>query len=184
MDDIPGGFSYSIDDPNEIGRYRIAIKGIDGNEWTELRDVDQLEGEITGLESGFYILSACTVDKNGIESLFSRERFMSTTGSTTATQDLQIQKSLVHLLQNTPNPFDEATMINVILEGEIDYKEADIVVHSLQGKEIKKFPLQLNLGVNEVLYSHNHHGFVPGVYAYSLVIDGQIFDTKKMIYAY
>ncbi len=184
MDDIPGGFSFSIEDPNDVGNYRVAIKGINGNDWTELRDFDQSEGEVTGLPSGFYILSACTVDENGIESLFSRERFMSTTGTTTSTQDLQIEKSLVHLLQNTPNPFDEATMINVVVEGELVYKEASILVHSLEGKEIKRFPLELNLGINEVLYSHNHHGFVPGVYAYSLLIDGQIFDTKKMIYAY
>ena len=116
--------------------------------------------------------------------MFSRERFLSTTGNTTSTQDLEIQRSLVHLLQNTPNPFDEATMINVVLEGNIEYEEAYIRVFSMDGKEIKRFPMELNLGLNELLYSHNHHGFVPGVYAYSLVIDGQIMDTKKMIYAY
>jgi len=66
----------------------------------------------------------------------------------------------------------------------IDYKEAKIVVHDLQGQEIKSFPLELRLGLNEVMYSHTHHSFAPGVYAYSLIIDGQVFDTKKMIYAY
>jgi len=134
-----------------------------------------------GLPSGFYILSACTVDEHGIESFFSRERFQRTT---TAVDNLQVQKSLVHLMQNTPNPFDEATMINVILEGQIEYDEAQIIVHDLQGKKIKEFPLELRLGLNEVLYSHNNHRFVPGVYAYSLIIDGQVIDTKKMIYAY
>ena len=184
MEEIPGGFEFTIDDPNDIGRYRVAFKEISGNEWVELRDYTAKVDSFIGLPTGFYILSACTVDENGIESLFSRERFQSTTGITTSTQELQIRKSLVHLMQNTPNPFDEATMINVIVEGRIDYKEASILVHDLDGKEIKKFPLELNLGLNEVLYSHNHHGFIPGVYAYSLIIDGEIFDTKKMIYAY
>jgi len=181
MTDIDGGFRFEIDDPNDVGRYRVAIKMIDGNEWLELRDYDSKVDSVMGLPTGFYILSACTVDENGIESFFSRERFQSTT---TAVNNLQLQKSLVHLMQNTPNPFDEATMINVVLEGQVDYKEAKIVVHDLQGKEIKVFPLELRLGVNEVMYDHHNHRYVPGVYAYSLVIDGQVIDTKKMIYAY
>ncbi len=184
MEAIPGGYRFEIDDPNDIGRYRVSLKELNGNEWIDLRDFTSAVDSITNLPTGFYVLSACTVDENGIESLFSNERFGGTTGMTTSTQDLQIRKSLVHLMQNTPNPFDEATMINVVVEGELDYKEAVIIVHSLEGKEIKRFPLQLNLGLNEVLYSHNHHGFVPGVYAYSLIIDGEVFDTKKMIYAY
>ena len=184
METIAGGFRFEIDDPSNIGNYRVAIAELNGLEWIELIDFTSSVDSITDLASGFYVLSACTVDENGIESFFSRERFGSTTGITTATQDLLIEKSLVHLMQNTPNPFDEATMINVVVEGEIDHKEASIRVHGLDGKEIVSFPLHLNLGVNEVFYSHTHHGFVPGVYAYSLVIDGQIFDTKKMIYAY
>ena len=181
MVEIPGGFRFEIDDPNDIGNYRIAIKEINNNDWLELRNYENKIDSVMGLTQGFYILSACTVDSMGVESFFSREIFQSTT---TSTQEKQIQKSIIHLMQNTPNPFDEATMINVFVEKQVDYDDAKIIVHNLQGEEIIVFPLELNLGINEVMYSHNNHNYAPGVYAYSLVIDGQLFDTKKMIYAY
>jgi len=164
-----------------FGKYRVALREINNNDWLELRDFDLKVDSVIGLTQGFYILSACTVDDMGVESFFSREIF---DGTTTSIQEEQLQRSMVHLMQNTPNPFDEATMISVFVEGAVDYEDAKILVRDLQGKEIIAFPLELNVGVNEVMYSHTHHNYARGVYAYSLIVDGQLLDTKKMIYAY
>ena len=181
IEEIPGGFRFEIEDPNDFGKYRVALREINNNDWLELRDFDLKVDSVIGLTQGFYILSACTVDDMGVESFFSREIF---DGTTTSIQEEQLQRSMVHLMQNTPNPFDEATMISVFVEGAVDYEDAKILVRDLQGKEIIAFPLELNVGVNEVMYSHTHHNYARGVYAYSLIVDGQLLDTKKMIYAY
>ena len=66
----------------------------------------------------------------------------------------------------------------------ITYKRAEIVVHNLEGKELVRSPISLNVGMNEVMYDYFSHQYQPGTYAYSLVIDGDVFETKRMIYAY
>lgn len=181
LEEISGGFKFTIEDPNDYGKYRIAIKEIDGNEWLQLVDFDNKVDSIMGLTTGFYLVSACTVDDMGVESFFSKEIFDNTV---TTVHDLEIKKSKVYLMQNTPNPFDEATMINIVIQEQFDYESAIVRIHDLQGRDIISYPLELNVGLNEILYSHTNHKFAPGVYAYSLIIDGQIYDTKKMIYAY
>jgi len=182
MTEIPGGFQIDIDDPNDYGEYRVAIRDIGLNTWDTLITVNSKTASITGLSSGFYVLSACTVDDRGIESFFSNEIWERTTGPT-ATKEVERLQKKVHLMQNRPNPFDEVTNIVVVVEEVVDHKEAKIMVVDLEGQVLVSYPIKLRLGINEIMYEHKHHGHIPGVYAYSLVIDGQIVETKRMIYA-
>jgi len=87
----------------------------------------------------------------------------------------------VELIQNRPNPFDESTIISFYVKDYLDYEEAYLVIHDLEGKEIQRMNTTIKQGVNEVLYSHGYNKV--GTFVYSLIIDGQIIDSKKMVFA-
>ena len=77
--------------------------------------------------------------------------------------------------QNVPNPFKERTNIGYVVPA--DVKDAHIYIFGQTGKIMKKVRLQAGEGVLEV-YASN---LSSGMYSYSLVIDGQVMDTKKMV---
>lgn len=182
LSEVPNGLRVEIDDPNNYGQYRIGVRDFTTNDWDTVLTITQAVDTIYSLApSTLYIMSACTVDSNGIESLFSNEEFEN---FSTDIEDFAIPITGISLLQNRPNPFDEATSIGVLIEKAIDYKDARILVHDSSGKTLASYSIQLDLGVQEVLYDHGNHKYQAGLYSYSLVIDGQVFDTKQMVYAY
>lgn len=85
-------------------------------------------------------------------------------------------EDVVVLDQNVPNPFAESTIIRYNIPS--NYKTAEIIIKSLNGKDIKHIQItkrgagQLNVFAQDLS---------SGVYTYSLVLDGQIVDTKKMM---
>jgi hypothetical protein len=125
---------------------------------------------------GQYYVSVASVDTKSVESLFSYELALSPTGqkeNPVATKDIE-------LLQNKPNPSDEATTIAVMVTKLISYKDAYIVIRDIAGKEIKKENLELKQGLNEIEYSHGYH--MSGTFIYSLVIDGKTIQSRKMVF--
>ena len=127
------------------------------------------------LTSGHYIVSVCSVDEYGVESLFSRE-LMQATG----VENVLPSGQKITLLQNKPNPSDEATTIAVEVDDKVDYKEAYISIADLNGKEIQRQNIVLDKGVNEIMYNHGYHA--SGTYVYTLVVDGKAVASKKMMF--
>jgi hypothetical protein len=80
------------------------------------------------------------------------------------------------LQQNVPNPFKENTTIKYILPE--SYMKAQLLFNNSQGKLIQSVELtgsgegQLNVFADDLS---------SGIYTYTLVIDGKIIETKKMI---
>jgi hypothetical protein len=125
-----------------------------------------------------YIVSVASVDQQGIESLFSREH-MTFVGVQTPVRNAFPS---VELLQNSPNPFDETTMISVAVHQPVSYRSAHIVIaDAVTGKVVKRLPISLKGGVSEVLYQHGYNA--SGTYIYTLVIDGQRVQSRKMVFA-
>ena len=79
------------------------------------------------------------------------------------------------LYQNTPNPFKEQTVIRFSLAD--DVKDAAICIFDMTGKTIKKLPI--SLGQESVSVGGYELG--EGMFLYSLIVNGQEIDTKKMI---
>jgi hypothetical protein len=79
------------------------------------------------------------------------------------------------LYQNNPNPFKEQTTIRFKLADNV--QNAAICVYDLQGKQLKKWPV--SSGENSI--SFNGYELGEGLYFYSLIVNGQEIDTKKMI---
>ncbi|MCE3258918.1 MAG: Collagen triple helix repeat-containing protein, partial [Bacteroidetes bacterium] len=85
-------------------------------------------------------------------------------------------KNVIVLNQNVPNPFAESTVISYSIPS--DFSKAQILFSTADGKVIKVIDItekgegRLNVFANDLSN---------GMYSYSLVIDGKVHDTKKMI---
>lgn len=82
----------------------------------------------------------------------------------------------VSLSQNTPNPFVHTTSINTVIPQ--NTKEACLYICDSKGKQVKKETITECGNVNIKLTSD---GLAAGMYLYSLLIDGKIIETKRMI---
>ncbi len=182
IDDILDGFVIQFEDNFDYGNYRVAIREFDSNDWDTLITIHTTNDTIYGLPADvFYAVSVTSVDSNGIESLMSNEKWGS---FESGLFDVHEDKLPIQLIQNRPNPFDEATIIGIHVSQPISYKEAHLSFTDSNGRQITNIPLNLTSGLNEVVYDYNYHHYQPGTYYYSLVIDGEIIDTKAMVYAY
>lgn len=84
--------------------------------------------------------------------------------------------SAAMLFQNIPNPFNQQTSIQYFIP--TTAKSASIMVFDLQGKLIKTIGVS-NYGNGEVTINGNELN--PGMFVYSLIVDSNIVDTKRMI---
>lgn len=79
------------------------------------------------------------------------------------------------LYQNTPNPYKEQTVIRFSLAD--DVKDAAICIFDMTGKTIKRLPI--SSGMESVSVGGYELG--EGIFLYSLIVNGQEIDTKKMV---
>ncbi len=168
----------SITDPNAYGEYRVFVR-TSSNDFDEIYTTNNLNVTVPK-PSGVVIVSVASVDANGIESLFSKEVLPPNITATGEELDEQPQTDF-ELFQNRPNPFDEATIISFMAHNATGYKAAFLTISDMEGRVLKRLPVNIQQGMNEIVY---HHGYnVTGVYAYSLVVDGKVVDTKRMVFA-
>ncbi len=80
------------------------------------------------------------------------------------------------LYQNTPNPFSKTTIIGYYIDNMT--RDAYLAIYDMTGKELTKY-LILKEGKGST--NINAEQFANGVYMYSLIVDGNTVDTKKMI---
>ena len=80
------------------------------------------------------------------------------------------------LSQNNPNPFTDKTEINLSLPQSV--KKAYIFIYNMEGKQLKQIEV---LGRGDTNISITSEGLDTGMYLYSLIADGKIINTKRMI---
>ena len=80
------------------------------------------------------------------------------------------------LFQNHPNPFSSTTEIRMELPDVT--RQASLTIYNLEGKQLKN--IQVNeRGATTVNISGNE--LSPGMYLYTLIADGRVVDTKRLI---
>ncbi|GIV35506.1 MAG: hypothetical protein KatS3mg031_3041 [Chitinophagales bacterium] len=82
---------------------------------------------------------------------------------------------VVILEQNVPNPFKEQTSISYFIPEESG--KAQMLFFDITGRIIKTVELQKGYGIMTV-FAQN---LSSGTYSYSLVIDGEVVETKRMV---
>lgn len=80
------------------------------------------------------------------------------------------------LCQNTPNPFTESTSISLsVAEG---VTTAILYIYDLNGKQIAEYPVTERGTTSIVIEGRSLEA---GMYLYTLIADGNVIDTKRMI---
>jgi hypothetical protein len=97
-------------------------------------------------------------------------------GNRTAAQDVVLSDDQVSLEQNSPNPFTEQTLISYFIPEGVS--SAEIQFYNGNGTLIKTVKVENGEGVLTV----NAANLRSGTYTYSIIADGRILDTKKMVH--
>jgi|GEM_PF-1346617 len=88
--------------------------------------------------------------------------------------DIPVQQA--ELLQNNPNPFSEQTRIGYVIPETAG--SAYLCLFDMQGKMLRKMDVK-EKGKGEIVIAGNEMD--PGMYLYSLVVDGKEVSTRRMI---
>ena len=80
------------------------------------------------------------------------------------------------LKQNNPNPFTENTVIEYVLPETV--QSANLYIYDMNGTQIEQIPLTER---GESSVTVNGGQLAAGMYLYSLIADGKVIDTKRMI---
>ncbi len=161
----------------QYSQYRVGVRTT-SNDWDSVYTfTGTLTDTIDVPAAAWYYVSIASVDSNGIESIFSREYNTTPVGFS----EPEVPEYGVSLLQNHPNPFDEATYIGFRADRVPSYQTAFIVITDLNGKLVQQLPVTIQPGLNELLYTHGYGA--TGIFQYALVIDGKVVSAKQMVFA-
>lgn len=116
-------------------------------------------------------LSAKVAELEGCETSAKRSNSLATAISSAA-EDV----SLLSLGQNKPNPFGETTSIPVSVPEEV--QSAFLYVYNLNGSKVAQVDIPARGKTSVTLSAAN---LSEGMYLYSLVADGKIVQTRRMI---
>lgn len=113
-----------------------------------------------------------------IEMLENKEEATNKNNKQPATDKDDSEKKLLLLSlgQNKPNPFSNSTTIEVYIPE--DVQKAFIYVYDLQGKKVEQVDVTARCKHNVQLTSAN---LTDGMYLYSLIADGKVVETRRMI---
>jgi hypothetical protein len=96
--------------------------------------------------------------------------------NTTPVEAVAMRGLKTELFQNTPNPFTENTVIPCTVAE--DVTNAMIYIYDLSGKQIDEYPVE---GRGKTSVTIAGRSLEAGMYLYSLIADGKVIDTKRMI---
>ena len=139
---------------NYIELIPLLIKTVNAQQ----EQIDELQAEIVGLK------------KN---SLTSAKRIKSSLHKDEPSKT-EIEQAVLY--QNNPNPFSVDTKIKYELP--LTTKTASLYIYNMNGSQIAQYPIT-TFGEGEVVVSGG--AMNAGMYLYSLIADGQVIDTKRMI---
>jgi hypothetical protein len=83
---------------------------------------------------------------------------------------------MVRMDQNKPNPFSESTVIGLNIP--VKTQKANIFVYDLSGKQVKNVQVNERGETNITVYASD---LGAGMYIYTLVVDGKVVVTRRMI---
>ena len=161
--------------PELVKTYEDGYKAVnyDGLIPVLIEGIKEQQQQISSLEEENANIRREIEELKGLIELVRTEFNESSTAINRTRVDLGNTQSIV-LNQNSPNPFKERTTIGYVVPDNIE--KAHIFIFDLNGQIMKKVELPSGEGVLEVFASD----LSSGMYSYSLVIDGNVVDTKKM----
>jgi uncharacterized membrane protein YfhO len=100
------------------------------------------------------------------------------TASSNSVSDVKAEtaNARTSLFQNNPNPFSVDTEIKMKVSQ--DAMKADLIIYNLNGNKLKSLPVADRGDVSVKVQAGE---LKPGIYLYSLIVDGSVIAIKRMI---
>lgn len=95
---------------------------------------------------------------------------------TTGIEETPNDIDMVRMDQNKPNPFSESTVIGLNIPEKT--QKANMFIYDLSGKQIQNVPVAERGETNITVYASD---LSAGMYIYTLVVDGKVVVTRRMI---
>ena len=95
---------------------------------------------------------------------------------TTGIEDNVSDVDMVRMDQNKPNPFSESTVITLNIPSEA--QTASIFIYDMSGKQVQSLPVTERGETDITVYARD---LTAGMYIYTLVVDGKVEVTRRMI---
>ncbi len=160
-----------------------AIKQLDSTVTSKSTTIDSLRNTLDSLRSAFKSIQSCLTQLCNNGHGASRHNGGSGNSGDSNTSILNMQDITLSALanapllyQNIPNPFNTATKINYYLP--LGTQGATIAFCDSYGNKIKTVELsQTGNGTLNITPDN----LTSGIYSYSLVVNGNVIDTKRMI---
>ena len=94
----------------------------------------------------------------------------------TAIEETVSDVDMVRMDQNKPNPFSESTVIALNIPS--NAQTANIYIYDMSGKQVQSLPVSERGETNITVYAAD---LSAGMYIYTLVVDGKVAVTRRMI---
>ena len=94
----------------------------------------------------------------------------------TTIDEATFEVDMVRMDQNKPNPFSESTVITLNIPEKT--QKANIFIYDMSGKQVQAIPVNERGETNITVYASD---LTAGMYIYTLVVDGKVVVTRKMI---
>lgn len=173
-----GKIVVTITQETQYAQYRVGVRIPSNNDWDSVYTMNGLVSDTLILPAAStYYVSTAGVDSNGIETLFSREYSITPVGIAEPNKP----KNNIVLFPAKPNPADEEVAFTVMVNKAVSYKNAYLRISSEDGKELTRLKISLEPGINEVNYNHGY--FATGTRLASLVVDGKVISTVKVVFS-
>lgn len=164
---VPFGESYYVLDVNAVKQSfpALIIKDAKGNEYVNytqlvpilVQAIKELKTELDDLKE--------TVASSGTRKVNAATNIATNT----------LDEGWGSISQNTPNPFTGQSTVRVSVPD--DASDAYVDILTLNGASVKRIPV--SNGLSEV--SLSSFDFAPGTYLYTLVVNGKVSETRRMI---
>ena len=150
---------YTTDDGEKVINYVEMIPLL-------VESIKELKAQITELQG----------NKIGSRMMSSKSNNNQNVNETTDISEQEAYSDVPSLSQNNPNPFANATSIKMTIPQSA--ATALLCIYDMSGKQISQKTISDR---GEVTYSFMSEGLDAGMYLYSLIIDGKLINTCRMI---
>ncbi len=150
---------YTTDDGEKVINYVEMIPLL-------VESIKELKAQITELQG----------NKIGSRMMSSKSNNNQNVNETTDISEQEAYSDVPSLSQNNPNPFANATSIKMTIPQSA--ATALLCIYDMSGKQISQKTISDR---GEVTYSFMSEGLDAGMYLYSLIIDGKLINTRRMI---
>lgn len=180
--DLEKNFPELVTEMSDISGYLESNKGETVKSYKVVNYTNLIPLLVAGAQEQQQLLKQQAQENEELRNLVAMQQqqineLISKNSTVSGISDLNAANDGFRMDQNIPNPFGSETTINYNLPQ--NSNNVQLMVYDLSGKQIARFPLS----PDSKAYTISRDKLAAGIYIYSILIDGRIMDSKRMVVA-